>query len=169
MKNLSKYALALGAVALAMVPEVAHAAFVPGMSAASCADIAGQITQMANQTSGTPALVSWGAYIMGTIFVVIGYLQAEGTRRKRRAEQAGSRSGLLVHRCRPARPACCSRLADQVFQHDQRQLCLQPSAGSSKILLLNKAGTRLAPGTGFFLPLRSVEYQVKKTLDGANC
>ena len=29
MKNLSKYALALAAVALAMVPEVAHAAFVP--------------------------------------------------------------------------------------------------------------------------------------------
>ena len=61
MKNLSKYALALGAVALAMVPEVAHAAFAPGFSAASGTDIAGQITQMANQTSGTPALVSWGA------------------------------------------------------------------------------------------------------------
>jgi len=95
MKNLSKYALALAAVALAMVPEVAHAAFVPGMSVASGADIAGQITQMANQTSGTPALISWGAYIMGTIFVVIGIFKLKAHAENAAQNKLGPALGFL--------------------------------------------------------------------------
>ena len=57
MKKLSKFAFGAAAVALAMTPEAAHA-FTAGLSAASGTDIAGEITQMANQTSGTPALRS---------------------------------------------------------------------------------------------------------------
>ncbi len=94
MKNLSKYALALAAVALAMVPEAAHA-FVAGMSAASGTDIAGQIAQMANQTSGTPALIAWGAYIMGTLFVVIGIFKLKAHAENAAQNKLGPALGFL--------------------------------------------------------------------------
>ena len=71
MKQINKFAFGAAVAALALVPEAAHA-FAAGMQAASGSDIAGQITQMANQTSGTPALIAWSAYIIGTFFVCIG-------------------------------------------------------------------------------------------------
>lgn len=94
MKNLSKYALALAAVAMAMAPEAAHA-FMAGMQAATGADIAGQIAQMANQTSGTPALISWGAYIMGTIFVVIGIFKLKAHAENAAQNKLGPALGFL--------------------------------------------------------------------------
>lgn len=91
MKNIVKLGLV---AALALVPEAAHA-FTPGMQAGTGVDIAGQIGQMANQTSGTPALIAWGAYIIGTFFVCIGIFKLKAHSDNAAQNKLGPALGLL--------------------------------------------------------------------------
>lgn len=92
MKNLAKLGLV---AALALVPEAAHA-FTAGYNATgSGVDISGQITQMANQTSGTPALIAWGAYIIGTFFLCIGIFKLKAHSDNAAQNKLGPALGLL--------------------------------------------------------------------------
>lgn len=94
MKKMSKYAFALAAAALAMAPEAAHA-FTAGMQAANSTDISGQIAQMANQTSGVPALIAWGGYIIGTAFVAFGIFKLKAHSDNAAQNKLGPALGLL--------------------------------------------------------------------------
>ena len=94
MKQINKFAFGAAVAALALVPEAAHA-FAAGMQAASGSDIAGQITQMANQTSGTPALIAWSAYIIGTFFICIGIFKLKAHSDNAAQNKLGPALGLL--------------------------------------------------------------------------
>ncbi len=92
MKNFAKLGLV---AALALVPEAAHA-FTAGFNAAgSGVDVSGQLSQMANQTAGTPALIAWGAYIIGTFFVCIGIFKLKAHSDNAAQNKLGPALGLL--------------------------------------------------------------------------
>ena len=94
MKKLGKVALCAAVAALALVPEVAHA-FSAGLQAPSGQDLAGEITQMANQTSGVPSLISWGGYIIGTAFVAFGIFKLKAHSANAAQNKLGPALGLL--------------------------------------------------------------------------
>jgi hypothetical protein len=97
LKMTSKYALAAAAIALALSPEVAHAGgFASGsFAAASGKDLTGQITQMAVQTSGMPALISWMGYIVGTAFTAFGIFKLKAHADNAAQNKLGPALGLL--------------------------------------------------------------------------
>lgn len=92
--DMKKFAFGAALAALALSPEAAHA-FSGGMAAASGSDIAGEITQMANQTAGTPALISWGCYIIGTAFVAFGIFKLKAHSDNAAQNKLGPALGLL--------------------------------------------------------------------------
>jgi hypothetical protein len=93
--NMKKLALAAIAASAVFAPEAAHA-FSTGMSATgSGTDLAGQITQMANQSSGTPALIAWGGYVIGTFFVAVGIFKLKAHSDNAAQNKLGPALGLL--------------------------------------------------------------------------
>lgn len=93
--NMKNIAVAASAIAFAMAPEAAHA-FTAGYNGTpGGADIAGQISQMANQSSGTPALIAWGGYIIGTFFVAVGIFKLKAHSDNAAQNKLGPALGLL--------------------------------------------------------------------------
>jgi hypothetical protein len=93
-KTIAKYALTAAVAATALSPSLAHA-FSAGYQAASGADVAGQISQIANQTSGMPSLIAWMGYIIGTAFVAFGIFKLKAHADNAAQNKLGPALGML--------------------------------------------------------------------------
>lgn len=92
--DMKKIAALAAVAAVALTPEMAHA-FTTGYQAAGGSDLAGQITQMANQTSGAPAFIAWFGYIVGTAFVAFGIFKLKAHADNAAQNKLGPALGLL--------------------------------------------------------------------------
>ena len=94
-KLLGRLAVAGAVAAVMLSPMAAHANFNAGFQASGGGDLSQEITQMANQSSGVPALISWAAYIMGTLFCVIGIMKLKAHSENAAQNKLGPALGFL--------------------------------------------------------------------------
>lgn len=94
--NMKNVALAATAAVLALSPEAAHAfSAATTVQAGTGVDIAGQMGQMATQTSGTPALIAWAGYMIGAFFICIGIFKLKAHSDNAAQNKLGPALGLL--------------------------------------------------------------------------
>jgi hypothetical protein len=90
-----KTTAALAFVALAMNPHLAQAFTGGYQGAGNGVDLSGQITQIANQTSGMPSLIAWMGYIIGTAFVAFGIFKLKAHADNAAQNKLGPALGML--------------------------------------------------------------------------
>jgi hypothetical protein len=97
LQTIGQYVAAAAIIAVALDPALAQAGgFTPGFAAkGSGTNLREQITQMAVQTSGMPALISWFGYIIGTAFTAFGIFKLKAHADNAAQNKLGPALGLL--------------------------------------------------------------------------
>jgi hypothetical protein len=95
LKNITKYAFTAALVVAALSPSLASAFTGGYQGAGNGVDLSGQITQIANQTSGMPSLIAWMGYIIGTAFVAFGIFKLKAHADNAAQNKLGPALGML--------------------------------------------------------------------------
>ncbi len=83
--KMTKYALAAAMVAVAMLPEMAHAA----------TDLNGTFARIGGQTAAAPKMITWFGYIVGSAFVAFGIFKLKAHADNASQNKLGPALGLL--------------------------------------------------------------------------
>jgi len=83
--KMTKYALAAAMVAVAMAPEMAHAANTLDQT----------FTQLGTQTAAAPKMITWFGYIVGSAFVAFGVFKLKAHADNASQNKLGPALGLL--------------------------------------------------------------------------
>lgn len=99
MKNVMKFAALAGVAALALTPELAHAAAATTANtgtAVAASDLTQTLNNLQSETSSVPNIIGWFCYIVGVAFVAFGVFKLKQHADNAAQNKLGPALGLLL-------------------------------------------------------------------------
>ena len=99
MKNIVKYAVLAGVAAVALSPDLAHAAAAAGIGNGTNgggADLTTTMQGLQSETSSVPNVISWFCYVIGVAFCAFGIFKLKQHADNAAQNKLGPALGLLL-------------------------------------------------------------------------